>query len=84
MTYYFRFISLIVEYMSGFSLQDLIENVGILNESVICKIAIQIIQSIQEYKEKFSEDYGEFCGCDVLFDKSGVVKVKELSLFIFF
>jgi serine/threonine protein kinase len=69
------YISLVIEYMQGFSLQDILENVGCLNESIICKMAIQIIQCYQEYNEKMGENYPELCTCDILFDKKGNLKV---------
>jgi hypothetical protein len=65
----------VIEQMQGYSLQDLTENIGCLNEATLCKIAIQITQSLQEYNEKMIEDYGEFCSCDILFDKNGNLKV---------
>jgi hypothetical protein len=61
--------------MPGFSVNDIIENIGSLNESILCKLAIQIIQSLNEYNEKFMDDYCEFCSCDILFDKDGNLKV---------
>ena len=62
--------------MRGYSLQDIINNVGSLPESIIRDIAIQLIDSLEEYNEYFSEDYGELCTCDILFDKNGKLKVK--------
>ena len=69
-------MSLVIEYMQGYSLQDIIENVGALNESILCKMAIQITQCFQEYNESFAESYGDVCTCDVLFDKKGSLKVN--------
>lgn len=70
------YISLVIEYMQGFSLQDILENIGCLNESIICKMAIQIIQSFHEYNEKMGENYPDLCSCDILFDKKGNLKVN--------
>jgi serine/threonine protein kinase len=69
-------VSLILEYFQGSSLCEIIENVGSLNEAALCRIAIQIIQALSEFNEKKMEDYGEFCLCDVVFDKEGNLKVK--------
>jgi len=63
--------------MEGYSLLDTLENVGSLNESIICKIAIQMVQCFQEYYEKFNENYGDICPCDVMFDKKGGLKVNN-------
>jgi hypothetical protein len=71
------YISIVLEHMEGHSLTDLIENIGSLNEANLCKIAIQIIQSFNEFNEKFHDNYfAELCSCDLLFDKKGNLKVK--------
>lgn len=75
------YVSLVIEHMQGYSLQDLIENIGALNEAVLCKIAIQITQCLNDYNQKMMEDYGEFCTCDVLFDKHGNLKVIFYLIF---
>jgi len=62
--------------MNGYSLQDLIENIGALNEEMLRSIAIQILESFEEYNNKFMTDYGELCPCEILFDKHGHVKVN--------
>jgi hypothetical protein len=62
--------------MPGYSLQNMIENVGSMNESVLCKMTIQILQCLQEYREKFLSKYAEFCPCDILFDRKGNLKVN--------
>lgn len=61
--------------MRGFSLQDLIDNMGGMNEINLNKMALQILNSLSDYTDKFNEDFGEFCPCDVLFDKEGNIKV---------
>ena len=70
-----RYISIIFEYMNGSSLQDFIEVTGCVNEYILQKITISIIESLEEYNEYFSENYGEICTCDVFFDKSCNIKV---------
>ncbi len=62
--------------MPGYSLQNMLENVGSMNESVLCKMTIQILQCLQEYREKFLAKYAEFCPCDILFDRKGNLKVS--------
>ena len=77
----FRCISLVYEYMDGYSLGDIIENFGSLNEPLIEKICNSLLKCFAEYEEKFLEDYGELCPCNILFDKYGNLKVKlNLSL----
>lgn len=76
----FRYVSLVTEYMQGYSLQDILDAVGSLNESVLCKMAIQIVQCLHEYNEKFSEDFGNFATGDILFDKVGNLKVSHLNI----
>ena len=68
--------------MAGYSLKDLIEFVGCSNESILQKIAFQILNCLEEYNDKFSDDFGEFCICDILFDKYGNIKVI-IQLFYF-
>ena len=64
-----------IEYMEGYSLQDLINNVGCLNEELLNKIIIQIIDCLQEYQDKYKVEYKEFCPCDIVFDKNCNLKV---------
>jgi hypothetical protein len=67
--------------MDGYSLGDIIENFGSLNEPLIKKICNSLLKCFAEYEEKFLEDYGELCPCNILFDKYGNLKVKlNLSL----
>ncbi len=70
------YVSVVIEYMQGFSLQDILENVGSLNESIMCKMAIQIMQCFHEFNDKFGEKYSDLCTCDILFDKKGSLKVS--------
>jgi len=65
----------VYEYMEGFSLGDLIENFGTLNENLMQKIAGSLLNCLAEYEENFSEDFGEICPCNILFDKYGNLKV---------
>jgi hypothetical protein len=62
--------------MRGYSLQDIIDNAGCLPENIIQCIALQLIDGMEEYNTYFSEDYGELCTCDILFDKYGKLKVR--------
>jgi hypothetical protein len=61
--------------MRGYSLQDIIDNIVCLPENIIQDIALQLINGMDEYNSYFSEDYGELCTCDILFDKHGKLKV---------
>lgn len=62
--------------MDGFSLGDILENIGCLNENLLKKIAEGILTCFSEYEDIFIEDYGEFCPCNILFDKYGNLKVE--------
>lgn len=62
--------------MQGLSLQEMIESVGVFDESLLCKIAFGLFKSLDEYNEKFISDYGEICSCDVFFDKDANIKVN--------
>jgi hypothetical protein len=62
--------------MQGYSLLDNLESIGILPESILKKISSQVLLAFEEYNDKFKEDYGELCVCDILFDKDGNIKVK--------
>jgi len=68
-------MSLVIEYMNGYSLQDLINTVGCLNEEILRNIANQILEAFEEYNDNFLSDYGQLCPCEVLFTKEGIVKV---------
>lgn len=72
-----RYISLVYEYMDGFSLGDIIENLGCLNENLIQKISFSLLKCLVEYEEIYLEDYGELCPCNILFDKYGNLKVCD-------
>lgn len=61
--------------MDGYTLTDLIDQIGCLNEATLCKLSIQIMQSIIEYEDKFSSNYKDLCSCEILFDKAGNFKV---------
>ncbi len=76
-------MSLILEFMNGYSLQDLINTVGCLNEEMLRNVANQVLEAFEEYNDKFLADYGEFCPCEILFDKEGKIKVKQHILLYF-
>jgi hypothetical protein len=63
--------------LDGYSLTDLMEQMGSLNEANLCKLTIQLVHSFSEYEEKFGTSYGELCACEILFDKSGNLKVTN-------
>jgi hypothetical protein len=66
--------------MDGYALTDLIEQIGCLNEAILCKLSIQIIQCILEYEEKFSNFYKNLCTCEILFSKEGNLKVYYIFI----
>jgi hypothetical protein len=61
--------------MNGNSLQDFIEKTGCVNEYILQKITNCILNSLEEYNEFFSINYGEICTCDIFFDKTCNIKV---------
>jgi hypothetical protein len=61
--------------MDGYSLGDIIENFGTLNENLLQKISYSLLNCLFEYEEKFHEDFGDICPCNILFDKYGNLKV---------
>ena len=61
--------------MDGYSLGDVIENLGSLNEHLLQKISSSLLQSFADYEENYLEDYGDVCPCNILFDKYGNLKV---------
>jgi hypothetical protein len=69
-----------MDYMIGYSLKDIIEFAGCVNESILQKIAYQLLTCLNEYNELFNEDFGKFCICDIFFDKQGNLKVIFLIL----
>ena len=62
--------------MDGCSLTDLIDQIGCMNEAILCRLSIQIIQTFSEYEDKFLCFYKDLCSCEILFDKAGNLKVK--------
>lgn len=68
--------------MDGFSLGDVIENLGSLNENLIQKIIVSLLECLADYEEKYLEDFGELCPCNILFDKNGNLKVNFTTYFI--
>lgn len=64
-----------MEHLEGYSLQDLINNTGCLNEEILCAICSKIIESLLQFQQKFGIDYLDFCPCDIIFDKNGNLKV---------
>lgn len=77
-----------MENMDGYSLGDIIENFGSLNENLLQKIACQLLNSLGEFEEMLLEDYGDICPCNILFNKYGIMKVcnkfKNFSLILKF
>lgn len=69
-----------MEYLEGYSLQDLINNVGCLNEDIVKQVLLKVIETLCDYTEKFNSEYKDICPCDILFDKKGNLKV--LMIFI--
>jgi len=63
--------------MDGFSLGDIIENFGYLNEDLLQKISSSLLNCLAEYEENYLEDFGEICPCNILFDKYGNLKVNN-------
>jgi len=63
--------------MDGFSLGDIIENLGTLNENLLQKITNSLLNCLLEYEESFLEDFGDLCPCNILFDKYGNLKVNN-------
>ena len=62
--------------MNGYSLNDLIDQMGCLNEANLCKLTIQLVQCIVEYEEKFTGVFFEdLCSCKILFNQAGNLKV---------
>ena len=61
--------------MDGYSLAEILENFGSLNETLIHKITKDILNCFREYEDLYLEDYGEICPCNILFDKYGKLKV---------
>lgn len=72
-----RYMSLIHEFMNGYSLQDLINSACCINEEILRSIASQILDAFQEYTDKYLVDYGDICPCQILFTKEGYVKVSQ-------
>ena len=72
-----------MEYMDSFSLQDTIDNIGCLNESIIKNLTLQIVDSLEEHLELLNNNYGEITLCDILLNKHGIVKVYKLLIFRF-
>ena len=66
--------------MEGYSLSDIIENFGTLNESLLQKISCSLLNCLAEYEENFVEDFGDICPCNILFDKYGNLKVNAFLL----
>jgi ferredoxin-thioredoxin reductase catalytic subunit len=64
-----------MEYMEGFSLQDMINNVGCLNEDILKPILLKVVDCLTDYGVKYGDDYKEFCPCKIVFDKRGNLKV---------
>ena len=73
-------MSFILEFMNGYSLQDLIDTVGSLNEEMLRNIANQILEGFEEYNDNYLSDYGELCPCEIMFTKEGQVKVNYQTL----
>lgn len=65
-----------MEYMSGASLNDIIEYIGNPGEILIQKIAYQLLIALNDYYQLAKEEYKDLIVSDILFDKQGNLKVK--------
>lgn len=65
-----------MEYMSGASLNDIIEYIGNPGEILIQKIAYQLLIALNDYYQLAKEEYKDLIVSDILFDKHGNLKVK--------
>lgn len=68
-------MSVAMEYMNGFSLQETVENIGCLSEPLIRNISLQLVDSLDEHLELLGSNYGELSLCDILLNKTGLLKV---------
>jgi hypothetical protein len=73
--------SIIMEYCSFGSLQNLINNNGILPENIIQTIAYQTIRGLESYYLKTNNGYNSLCPENIYFDKKCTLKVTFIYLF---
>lgn len=71
------FHSIIMDYSSFGSLENLINNMGSLTENILRRISFKIIESLEKVLDKI-EIYEGICLSNILFDSNFNVKVKYL------
>lgn len=69
-------VSIIMEHMNGGSLQDLLENIGSLNERSLKDLAMQVISALFTLHINYSICHGNLSPSQILFDKSGLLKLS--------
>lgn len=70
-------VSIMMEYMSGGSLQNLLESVGALPEPVLKDITVQVLLGLKHIHENLDCEHGGLTTSQILFDKNSKVKVKK-------
>ncbi|KAL4431841.1 hypothetical protein ABPG74_015281 [Tetrahymena malaccensis] len=69
-------VSILTEFLSGGSLQDLLESFGTLPESIIKQIAIQTISALDVIHNISNSYYGGLTPSQILFKQDGNVKLS--------
>ncbi len=64
-----------MEYHRGFSLCEIIEYTGCINENLLSKIINQMLNCFDEYRNQFDKEYENICFCELYFDRNGYLKV---------
>ncbi|EAR87667.1 Serine/Threonine kinase (macronuclear) [Tetrahymena thermophila SB210] len=69
-------VSIIMEHMNGNSLQDLLENIGNLNERAIQELTMQVISALYTLHNEHHICHGSISPSQILFNKQGFLKLS--------
>lgn len=68
-------VSVVMELMSGGSLQNLLESVGNLPETALRTVCQQTLEALEDVHTKLNAPHGMLCPSQILLDKFGKIKV---------
>lgn len=69
-------VSVVVEYMNGGSLENLLESTGALPELCLQELTIKLLQCVKEVHGKMGVEHGCIIPSQVVFDQKGNVKLS--------
>lgn len=73
-------VSIVMEYVNGGSLQNLLESVSTLPEGVLVSVGNQLLHALDELHCKAQVAHGALAPTQILFDRQGHLKVIALNV----